>query len=994
MVAVALGAGKVEVAKLPPAATRAVNFERDVRPIFSAACVSCHGAEKQKSDYRLDERASALRGGSIGGAIVPGDSAGSLLIAYVAGAHDEVRMPPKGAMLSGEQVGVLRAWIDQGAKWPETVEGATPQAEHWALRRLVTPVVPKVVRGEWVRTPIDAFLLAKLEEKKLRPSAEADRRTLIRRVTFDLTGLPPTPREVEAFLSDASADAYERVVDRLLASPRYGERWARHWMDVVHYAETHGHDEDKPRPNAWPYRDYLIRAFNADRPYARFVEEQLAGDVLWPDDPEAVVGAAFNAVGPWDQSSQMGIQDGTLDKQAARYLDRDDMLSTAMSTFVSATVHCARCHNHKFDPISQADYYALQAVFAGVDRIDRPYDADAKVLAERRRLTGEKAALAAGTYPVERLLSADAAAKVAEWEGRRAALAGSWKTAETLDAISANGATLTKQADGSILSSGERPDKDTYVVTARSALPRVTAVRVEVMTDLSLPHNGPGRAVNGNLHLSDFMLSRLGPDGAASRVAVKRATADFDQEGWGVAGALDGKAETSWGIHPQEGRPHLAVFELAGPVEVKDGERLAFFIEQRQGGGHLIGRVRLSATDAVPPVRVEKLPEDVATAALLEAARRTDEQRAALARHVLAEDVDRALGALPPQQQIYTIASDFEAKGNYKPAKKPRPVHVLRRGDVRQPLEPATPGALSCVPGLEGRFKLDSADDEGARRAALARWVSARENVLTWRSIVNRVWHYHFGRGIVETPSDFGRMGATPTHPELLDWLAVTFRDEFGGSLKRLHRLIVTSAAYRQSSAHDAACAAVDGDNRYLWRMNRARLDAESVRDAILAVSGRLDLTMHGPSVKQFVETKGVHETPNADYAGFDVDGPGARRRSVYRFVFRTVPDPFMQTFDCPDASQWAPRREESVTPLQALSMRNNRFVVRNSEHLAERAKAAGDVAAQVAALYRLVLNCAPTAGEAADVAAYAGKHGLANAARVLLNSNEFMFVD
>jgi hypothetical protein len=914
------------------------------------------------------------------------------MVQYVAGAHEEIRMPPKGEMLSAEQVGILRAWIDQGAKWE--VEVATTQGTHWALRPLTRPAIPEVKRKEWVRNPIDAFVLRELEDRQMAPSPEADRRTLIRRVTFDLTGLPPTPAEVQAFIDDLSPDAYEKVVDRLLASPRYGERWARHWMDAVHYAESHGHDEDKLRPNAWPYRDYLIRSFNADKPYARFVEEQLAGDVLFPDDPDGIVATAFVAVGPWDESSQMGILDGTIDKQAARYLDRDDMIATTMSTFVSSTVHCARCHNHKFDPIPQADYYALQAVFAGVDRIDRPYDADPKVHVERRRLLKEKADLEAGRYPVPTLLAAEAQARVSAWEKDRAALEASWRVLETSEAFSTGGATLTKLNDGSILSSGQRPDKDTYVVIGRSALQRITAIRLEALTDPSLPHEGPGRADNGNLHLSEFRAILLDKDGAGTRVELKSATTDFEQDAFGIAGALDGKAETSWAMHPQEGKPHAAVFALRTPIEAKDGVRLALAMEQMQGSGHLLGRVRLSVTDAPLPMRTLKLPESVAAALATPAANRTDEQRAALARHVLSEEITAALAKLPQQQRIYAIASDFEPQGNFKPAKKPRTVEVLRRGDVTQPMEAASPGTMSCVAGLQSRFTLPDPQDEGARRAALAKWITQRDNVLTWRSIANRVWLDHFGRGIVETPDDFGRMGGTPTHPELLDWLAVTFRDG-GGSLKRLHRLIATSAVYRQSSTSNPALAARDGDNKLLWRMNRTRLDAESVHDAILSISGRLDLTMGGPSVKQFIESPGVHATPNADYAGFDVDSPAARRRSVYRFVFRTVPDPFMQTLDCPDASQLAPKRETSITALQALAMLNDRFVIRQSEHVAERLADAGpDLTAQLRALYPLVLARPGQDAEVAALLSYAQKHGLANAVRMLLNSNEFMFVD
>ena len=976
-------AGEASSPSLPEAAQRQVSFEADVRPILSRACFECHGERKQKSDFRIDAKAHAMRGGSIGVAIVPGKSAESPLIQYVAGVVEGMRMPPKGEGLTAAEIGVLRAWIDQGARWPDAVVVAENVRTHWSLKLLVKPEVPRVRDAARVRTPIDAFVLARLEEKGLTAAGPADKRTLIRRVTFDLTGLPPTPEEVEAFVADDSGGAFEKVVDRLLASPRYGERWARHWMDVVHYAETHGHDEDKPRPNAWPYRDYLIRSFNEDKAYARFVEEQVAGDVLYPEDPHATIATAFLAVGPWDQSSQMGIQDGTLDKKMARVLDRDDMIATTMSTFVSATVHCARCHHHKFDPISQEDYYALQAVFAGVDRVDRPYDAEASVGKRRRELLARKSAI---RKDAGALVSAEAQGSVAAWEKSLSEAATVWTVVEPVEVSSVHGATLTRQSDDSILSAGSRPEKDTYKVVAKAGTGRVTAVRLEVMADESLPQKGPGRQENGNLHLSEFKVEAGGRE-----VPLKRATADFDQQDWPISKAIDGNAQTAWGIFPQVGQSHAAVFELNEPLE---GSTLAFTLDQVHGGGHLIGRFRLSVTDAANPSLGTSIPAEIAAVLRVPLKDRSDRQRGALAEYVLKSEIDRELAALPAQQFVYAVASDFEAKGNFKPAKKPRAVEVLRRGDIRQPMDVATPGALSCVSALPSRFSLADAEDEGGRRAALARWISDRDNVLTWRSIVNRVWHYHFGRGIVETPSDFGTMGATPTHPELLDWLAVTCRDEMKGSLKQLHRMIVTSATYRQSSAHDEHNARIDSENRYLWRMNRARLDAESVRDAVLMIAGTIDLTMGGPSVKQFVESKGVHETPNVDYLAFDLDGAGARRRSVYRFVFRTVPDPFMQTLDCPDASQLSPKREASVTALQALAMLNNRMIVRQSEHLAVRlTRERSELTEQIKRLYELSLSRPPTEDEVELVTAYARKHGLANACRMLLNSNEFMFV-
>ncbi|HEV3024582.1 MAG TPA: DUF1549 domain-containing protein, partial [Pirellulales bacterium] len=372
---------------LPPPANRQINFVSDVQPILASRCYSCHGAEKQKGGYRLDVKAIALTGGDEGDAIIPGNSADSPLIHYVAGLDEDQRMPAEGDPLTAEQVSILRAWIDQGAVWPDSADGQHDDPrDRWAFQPLSHPVPPAVDANHagWVRNPIDTFVLAKLDEQGLRHAEPADRRTLLRRVKFDLLGLPPTPDEIVRFLADAAPEAYERLVDEFLASPQYGERWARHWMDVVHFAETHGNDQDRPRPNAWPYRDYLIRSFNDDRPYARFVAEQLAGDVLFQGEWQGIVATGFIAAGPWDESSQRDIQGDTIDKTIAQNLDRDDMVTATMATFTSTTVHCARCHNHKFDPITQAEYYGLQAVFAGVDRANRPYEPD-RAMGERRQ---------------------------------------------------------------------------------------------------------------------------------------------------------------------------------------------------------------------------------------------------------------------------------------------------------------------------------------------------------------------------------------------------------------------------------------------------------------------------------------------------------------------------------------------------------------------------------------------------------------------------------
>jgi Protein of unknown function (DUF1553)/Protein of unknown function (DUF1549)/Planctomycete cytochrome C len=972
----------------------AVSFDRDIRPILDR-CTKCHGPGRARAGLRLDSRDAAMARLESGNrAIVPGHPEQSELLRRVSVPDPDKRMPYKSAPLAAEQIDKLRRWIATGATW----------SVHWAYRPLTKPSLPgsllkkKSGGPSWARTPIDAFVAAKLAEHGLAPAPPADRRALLRRVYFHLIGMPPPPDAIDAFLSDDAPDAYEKVVDRLLASPHYGERWARHWMDIVHFAETHGHDQDRPREHAWPYRDYLIRAFNRDMPYARFVQEQVAGDMLFPDDPWATVATGFLASGPWDESSLRDIREDSIDREIGRYLDRDDIVTTVMSTFVSSTVHCARCHDHKFDPISQEEYYSLQAVFAGTDKGNRPYDVDPQVAGQRRRLTERKAQIAKRGEAVEAsLLDAGLQAEVAAWEKTVAQSDRLWQVLEPAECKSAEGAILARQPDGSILSGGKRPDKDTYTIVALTDLQGITGVRLEVLNDDSLPHRGPGRQDNGNLHLNEFTLTgavRGSRPVDAKTLPFQTAWADFDQQGWTVAHAIDGNPATAWGIYPEVGKPHRAVFALKEPLRHSGGVTLTFKLQQTHGGGHLIGRFRLSVTNAPKPKDGAALPPAIAAVLNVAAAKRTARQRADLAAYYLDQKLDRELAALPAQRLVYCGTQTFVPDESHKPTPMPRPIHILKRGEVRNPGPLAQPGTLALLSNLEHRFRLADASDAGARRAALARWLSDPGNGLVWRSIANRIWQYHFGRGLVDTPNDFGRMGSLPSHPDLLDWLAVRLQEN-GGSLKHLQRLIVTSAVYRQSSRHDPAAAAVDGDNRYLWRMNRQRLDAEAIHDAVLQISGKLDPMMGGPSVKQFIQTPGVHVTPNVDYQNFDPDDPANCRRSVYRFVFRTLPDPFMDALDCPDGSQLTPVRTASVTALQALSMLNDKFMVRQSQHIAERlARTGPDVEKQVTAAYRLILGRAPTAKELKAVGKYAARHGLANACRVLLNSNEFVFVD
>ena len=977
-----------------------LSISENATAVLEAKCLRCHGGAREKAGLNLSTRDGLLQGGDAGPAIVPGQAVDSLLYQVIAHTA-EPHMPLNADKLPVETIALIERWINDGAKYPGTLSAGVSTDEdvppvHWAYAPLEETAVPAVTRADWVRTPIDAFVLKQLESRNMQPSPKADKRTLLRRVYFDLIGLPPTLEALDAFLTDESPDAYDKVVDQLLASSRYGERWARHWMDVAHFAETHGHDQDRPRPNAWPYRDYLIESFNADKPYARFVEEQLAGDVLYPGDPQGIVALGFIAGGPWDESSQVNIVDDTVDKKVARYLDRDDMVSTTMSTFVSATVHCARCHHHKFDPISQAEYFGLQAVFAGVDRADRPYDPDPEINRRRQELLKQRTALDTEREPYTRemLLGAAMQSTVEQWEQAAAPRVVIWTPLDPMIMTSAEGAQLSRQPDRSVLSQGDTPEVDTYTITAHTELENITAIRLEVLTDDRLPYKGPGRQQNGNFHLSEFGLYANSATRPATGTAVgwQHATADFEQAGWTAAMAIDDDMSTAWGIYPHIGDAHAAVFAVDQPIGFAGGTYLTFTLDQLHGRQHLIGRFRLSVTTTPPPVRPDALPEPIVNIIRTPTNERSETQTLELTKYYLTEQLARKIDALPEPQWVYAAASDFTPVQNFKPPQLPRSVDVLRRGDVNTPIKPAEPMSLSCIPGLDASLDLDDELEEGQRRAALARWITDERNVLTWRSIVNRVWHYHFGRGIVDTPNDFGAMGSSPTHPDLLDWLAIWFRER--GSMKQLHRLIVTSSVYRQSAQHVPDYALTDADNHSLWRMNRKRLDAESVRDAILQISGKIDLTMGGPSVKQFVHSKGIHITPIVDNTSFDLDDPANYRRSIYRFLFRTLPDPLMDVLDCPDASQLAPKRSTSVTALHALAMLNNQFVVRQSEHFARRVSAMrSDVEGRIDIAYELAMGRPANGVERAALADYARQHGMANTCRLILNLNEFMFV-
>ncbi|WP_198141291.1 DUF1553 domain-containing protein [Verrucomicrobium spinosum] len=979
-----------------------VDFIRDIRPILEKHCYDCHGPEKQKSGYRLDLKQIALHeGDNHAPNIVPGDSAGSPLFRFITGAEAKMSMPPvKSSVpkLTSTDLDTLKRWIDEGAKWPEGVDVAKTEnrMDWWAFKPLQQPTA---VDLSATSDTLDTFIDRALSAKGLSQAPLADRRTLIRRLSFDLTGLPPSPEEVTAFLQDPDPDAraYEHLVDRLLASPRYGERWARHWLDVAHYGETHGYDKDKPRNNAWPYRDYVIRSFNEDKPYARFAEEQIAGDVLFPGSRDGMEALGFIAAGPWDLIGHAEVPESKIDGKIARHLDRDDMVQNTLGTFMSLTVGCAQCHNHKFDPITQEDYYSLQAVFAALDRADKKYYADPVLTQKRAELEFQQRQLSDRQKKLEKSLQDKAGPELATLDAR---------ISEARKATKGNAS--PKFGYHSALAASRDEVKWVQVDLGRS-----TAVDRVVLAPCYDDFNGIGAGfgfpVRYRVEISDD------PAFAAGQVTAAAHRDAEDQPRPGTA-LQTLKLESAKGRYVRFTATRLAErkqdYMLAlAELQVLDeqGNNLAT-------GGAITSRdvieapprwARANLIDGVAPGF--EPGNDPRLLADLEAQR-----KALLAKHAKPEElkelavtrekvggINRELAAMPAPQVVYAGTVHYGTgtfTGTGPSGGKPRPIALLKRGDVKTPDKLMAPGGIAAFDALAGKFACADADDEGARRVALAQWITSRDNALFWRSMVNRVWQYHFGRGLVDTPNDFGRMGGTPSHPELLDWLARTFRDDLKGSVKSLHKLIVMSRTYRQQSdaTPDVAerATTVDADNRLLWRQNRRKLEAEAVRDAILSVSGRLDLTMGGPSFQDFVIEKPEH-SPHYQYHLHDPNDPRSHRRSIYRFIVRSQQQPFMTVLDCADPSMRVDKRNESLSPLQALAMLNNGLTVAMAEHFAGRVtREAKDPDQQVSRAFVLALGREPTGEEVTALVSHATQHGLPNTCRLILNLNEFTFVD
>jgi hypothetical protein len=982
--------------------------------ILEHRCLSCHAGSKPKGKLGLDTRDGIIKGGESGSAMVPGNPEESILLDYITGEPPE--MPKNAAPLTSDEVAVLRTWIAQGAPWPEgkTLEDRyVPDSQWWSLRPLTRPNEPMlsnthdVVPNPIIANPIDAFIVAKLREKRLPQSPVADRRTLIRRVSFDLTGLPPSPEDIDSFLNDPDTDAgaYNRLVDRLLESERYGERWARHWLDIVHFGETHGYDKDKQRPNAWPYRDYVIRALNRDKPYRRFIEEQVAGDILYPGSADGFEALGFIAAGPWDLIGHAEVPETKIDGKVARHLDRDDMVSTAIGTFNSLTVGCAQCHNHKFDPISQREYYQLQAVFAAVDRSDKYYDRDPEIGTKRSGLQREIAKLLSEKKALD--------AKISEIGGQKLA-ALDQKIADATQSLN-----KAEQPEFGYHSNIELQNDLAKWVQIDLGKSQTLAALEYVACHDTFNNIGPGFGfpVRFKIEASDdplfqtgvtMLLDRTAADVPNPGVAPQRidSISGTDKQVRAryvrfTATKLVNRLPTDFifalgelSVFSSEGRNiarEVAVTSLDS-IEAAPRWRRTNLVD-----GYYYGRATIADSD----LEKMKIDREAFLVSILDP--QLQSQRKSISSQLA--EMESVLKALPAQQVVYagmvhTGSGAFVGTGSQ--GGKPRPIYILDRGNVTQPKDEVLPGALTCFKELNPWFDLPPDHAEGDRRAALARWISDERNPLTWRSIVNRVWQYHFGRGLVDTPNDLGRMGSEPTHPELLDWLAVEFRDG-GQSLKRLHKLIVTSHTYRQISSHRIVETlaveqqdpeAIDADNRYLWRANRRRLEAEAVRDVVLQVAGKLDPTMGGPSFQDFVIEHPEH-SPHYQYHLHDPNDPRTHRRSIYRFIVRSQPQPFMATLDCADPSIRVDKRNESLSPLQALALLNNGFMVAMSQHCAQRLeREATDRDRQIDRLFALALGRPPNSDERVAVDHYIQRHGLANTCRLIFNLNEFTFVD
>ncbi|MCA9079410.1 MAG: PSD1 domain-containing protein [Planctomycetaceae bacterium] len=913
-------AGEAATATASPPATTTVDFERDIRPILSNHCYQCHGVDEEtrEADLRLDVRAAAVEFG----AIVPGKAAESPLIERIMTTDPDLQMPPASANkpLTERQRELLQRWVNAGAVY----------TEHWAFQPVVRPEIPATKDDSWCRNEIDAFVLDRLRQEGLEPSAEASPTTLVRRVHQDLTGLIPTPVEATRYFDDSAPDAYEHLVDQLLASPHYGERWGRHWLDQARYADSHGYTIDGPRV-MWPYRDWVIWALNEDMPFDQFTIEQLAGDLLPDPSQRQLVATAFHR-------NTMINQEGGVKPDQYRHEAMIDRVNTTGAVWLGLTVGCAQCHTHKYDPILQEEYYRL---YSCLNRTVDSNNTGPTVPVREGELFGwtdeQRSALAEYTrlqteYKRLEKSKDESNLSIQDWQ---------WQTPQPERFVTESNVPLKLLEDGSLLvgsgvTANEAYEIDLAASATDSQVPAtITAIRLRVLTDPSLPKQGPGRAGNGNFVLTGLHV-RLGEDS----IPLAQAWSDHAQPGYPVAAAIDGNARTGWAINVdgQQSKaghkmnaPHEAIFVLAKPVKL-NGQPLSVTLRHDLNENYLIGRFAFDVSSASPAPRSESS---------------TSERLAQMRQH------------------LNELQTKFPGDGSsvdqliLREMAEPPLTHLLKRGDFlnpdteRGPLSPGIPQAFDTTGNTEIQNRLD-----------LAQWLVSRHNPLTARVIVNRIWGQYFGKGLVETENDLGLQGSLPTHPELLNWLAAEFMEQ-GWSLKRLHRLIVTSATYRQASEVTPEMLERDPRNLLLGRQSRFRMEAEAVRDQALVASGLFTRDVGGPSVYP-PQPEGIYAFTQNKKNWPTSTGPDRYRRTMYTMFYRSAPYPLLTTFDAPDFSTVCTRRARSNTPLQSLTMANDPALIELAQGLARHLLNNGeaDTPARLRLLYLHCLSRQPSVRE------------------------------
>lgn len=900
-----------------------VDFVRDVRPILQKYCYDCHAGDVRKSGLRLDVRSEAMQGGELyGKSILAGKPEKSPLWQFIADEDADIQMPPEGPSPTSEEIAIVRRWIEQGAVWPDGVDKvklANPR-DHWSFKPVKNAPPPQVQRTDWPRNPIDHFILARLEAEELSPSEAATRANWLRRVSFDLIGLPPTQKEWEEFQRDDSEEAYQRVVDRLLDSPRYGERWAQHWLDVVRYADTHGFEVNTERPNAWPYRDYVIEALNQDVPYDEFIRQQLAGDTMNADAATGFLVTASVLL-----PGQIGKDEAS--KRLARQDSLDEIVTNIGTSFLGMTIHCARCHNHKFDPISQRDYYEMQAFVSGVEYQDREFEIP---LGDMQRDQRKR------------------------WQERRREL--SLQLARAIPKADSH-------TPRPMVNSYENIDRFVPVRTQEVRFLVKATNKYEPCIDELEVFNVEG--VNVALADNGASLSSSG-----NKVALNRHELRLINDGhYGNSSSwMSNEVGGGW-VAVKFAQPQVVEQVVWGrDRQGKFSDRLAmeYVIEVRDDNGSWKSVANSSNRHPFDPTKNQHAPIDLESLKVDELAEVNKLLREK-------DALDQKLNDLTDRRSVF--AGVF---------REPDEIRILGRGSPELPKELVSP----AVPDLLGDTQLSQDSDEGQRRLALADWIISETNPLTARVMVNRIWQGHFGLGLVETANDFGHNGVPPSHPELLDWLSAEFMSS-GWSLKHMHRLIVLSSTYRQASSYNPAAAAVDTDNRLLWRFPPQRLMGEVIRDSILLINGNLNLEMGGPGFSLFDKRGGL-----SGFSPIESFGKDGLRRMIYSHRVRRERDPVFGAFDCPDYGQSTSRRRASTTSIQALNLFNSQFMIDQSNALADLLKTEhAETPQQIEAAYERVLMRPPTRHEQPEATSLVNQHGLASLCRALMNSNEFLFI-